>query len=478
MTRVAPTLRRVYRRRVMPHVLMLVLAVLATATATSAVLIAMTGFSLALIIAVCITATACVVLAMAFRSTLLNGLEAPVAESIFVLVVYGIRPIFDLLEPRQHWVGTDVTAFYTRAMVGTVLFYACYLLAYFVTRPPAAVFDLPLKTSEHELTALRRISVALALIGLIGLAATIQLAGGLGAYLGGRTAQGQVNSVSAVEYLITLGVVAGAIRIGLIFVDQPHRARDLVTGVLMAAPVSLVTVAEGSRRYVLPLLAAVTITAFLLMRRKVPVVRMVLAAALAVFLLIPQENIRPGGFQEGQSYTAAVADGLADPGSLYADLFSSQSTSMVSAFALGIGDAQQLATTPGYGVFTLSETVLQPVPQQVWPAKPDTIRNQLIGYRFGLDLSGCLSLCPTYGPMMTGYADLGLIGTTLLGLLVGAFSGGWSRWTLRRGDLSGRLAYALSVWGFVFMWWSNLGTLTLQIISFGIPPLLARIGRR
>ena len=77
-------------------------------------------------------------------------------------------------------------------------------------------------------------------------------------YISNRGASEEISSIAAVQYSMMLGVVAAIIRIGVSFLQgNIDRRNDLKIGIAMAVPALAITLAEGSRRYALPLIIGV-----------------------------------------------------------------------------------------------------------------------------------------------------------------------------------------------------------------------------
>ncbi|OZC75187.1 hypothetical protein CH251_10445 [Rhodococcus sp. 06-462-5] len=399
--------------------------------------------------------------------------EIPVGVGAFIISIYCARIIYDLGKPALQWVNVNVEATYGLAVLSTALFSLSFFIGYLAARPKLKGVVGRLRVNEQEILAARRGSWLLFAIGLCAIAATLVIAGGPLAFISTRGSATAIESVAAIQYTMMLGVVAAVLRISLSFLPgNPGSSTDLRFGLLMAFPVVAITLAEGSRRYALPLLVGLCISWFIIRRGSIPVLKVALVAVLGVVLvLLPLESVREGGSDSGGSFASAVVRFGGDPAGAFEGLFSSQSTSMLPAFAMAIQDAESAGIDEGLGRYTLAETILQPIPQQIWPGKPESLRNELIEYRYGLSSSGCTSLCPTYGPVSTFYADYGLLGATIGGLLIGLFAAWWTKVCFRRG-LFGVLAYAGTYWGFLYMWWSSVSALTIMVLFFGIPLLI------
>ncbi|WP_137809811.1 MULTISPECIES: hypothetical protein [unclassified Gordonia (in: high G+C Gram-positive bacteria)] len=403
--------------------------------------------------------------------------ESVYASVFFILLIFGLRVAFDLSSSDVYWVNINVTDAYFTALAAVWAMAASYVAVYVTLRLRWGSFETGsiIGPTREEARYFRVASYVLGAVGWLALVVTVLLAGGLGSFIHSRESFTGVVNVPAVQYAMMFGICGSLLRVYLAYTQKSIiRSRDLWIGIGIAAPILLVTLAQGSRRYALAALVAGIVGYFLVRGKTVPVMRTLLGVLVIVlFVLMPLESVRSGGDDRGESFGAAVSRYVTDPSGAVQGFFASQSTSMLSASAMGLGDYDTMAGGLGWGRYTAAETVLQPIPQQVWHSKPESLRNELIDYRYGRGDSGCSSLCPTFGPANTFLADFGLPGVILAGGALGLFGAVWLRLCARLG-FSGAAAYAGSFWGFVYMWWSSLSALTLIVLLIGVPPLVIK----
>jgi hypothetical protein len=195
--------------------------------------------------------------------------------------------------------------------------------------------------------------------------------------------------------------------------------------------------------------------------------------AITFLFLIPMERARGNGYtQNEQSFATALQETIHHPVDAINYIFASQSTAMVTTTALAVMDREQLKAVPqGRGSYTLAETILQPLPRQLVPGKPESIRNSLIQARWGIAAGHCVGLCPTYGPISPLMADGGTLAVLLGGLLLGMFMRWWYHFCFRLRSPLAKAAYAGTYLSFALIWWSSLTDLTVALLAIGIPLL-------
>ena len=244
-----------------------------------------------------------------------SSFEIPIGVSAFVVSLYGLRIFFDFGKPDLRWVNVPVGATYDVAVIATVLFVGSFFLGYIILRPRLKLADIDVSASFSDLVIARRASWVLFFIGLIAVFATLIIAGGPMRYISNRGASEEISSIAAVQYSMMLGVVAAIIRIGVSFLQgNIDRRNDLKIGIAMAVPALAITLAEGSRRYALPLIIGVTVSWFLIRRKAIPVFRMAVVAMLGIVLvLLPLESVREGGSNAGGSFLSAAIKFGGDP---------------------------------------------------------------------------------------------------------------------------------------------------------------------
>ena len=125
---------------------------------------------------------------------------------------------------------------------------------------------------------------------------------------------------------------------------------------------------------------------------------------------------------------------------------------------------------------TLSETLLQPIPRQLWSGKPKSIRTQFIQHNWGMERGRCVTQCPTVSIVGSLYADYGLASVALGSLLLGWFSRAWYLLMLSmRRDPIITAAYSATLFTFFVVWWSTLASLVIDFGLYAVPILAAGV---
>ncbi len=151
---------------------------------------------------------------------------------------------------------------------------------------------------------------------------------------------------------------------------------------------------EGDRRLLLPLAVAGGAYYYLRRGRRPSWFQVAALVAATMFLVItPLREARTGQVGIGEAFV----QGLQNPGAAIEGLLISQDTSQLSVLAVMISEVGDGRPIPWqWGMSTLTETVLQPIPRQVWEDKPSPIRTQFIEYNWGMAGGRCVSQCPTF----------------------------------------------------------------------------------
>jgi hypothetical protein len=154
-------------------------------------------------------------------------------------------------------------------------------------------------------------------------------------------------------------------------------------------------------------------------------------------------------------------------------LLVSQSTSLVNSFGLVVNEYGTDAPSEyRYGVSTLAETVLQPIPGEIWPEKPEPVRTMMINKYWGIERGGCISLCPTFSALATFYSDFGFLavglGSFLCGVLLRIPSAYYHRFSE---NFFAQAAMSIIVPVPFFIWWGSLSSLVLTV-GTGLLPLI------
>jgi hypothetical protein len=255
----------------------------------------------------------------------------------------------------------------------------------------------------------------------------------------------------------------------------PHRGAARLLAVAPLAVLLVSAIPQGNRRDLLPALVAVTALAYLRRNARPRMLSLVVVGALAFLLLItPLRTIRNG---DG-SYWTSLVTATEHPVRSVEALFREQDTAMTNALAIEVRDVGSRIPWQ-HGSAVLSETVLQPVPRQLWPTKPETIRMQLIEMNWGLRNGSCATQCPTFSVLGSLYADGGLLTVALGCFVFGAILARWYGYFRKRtGDPLIQAAYAATLFLPFYVWWSNLGALVLHFALLAAPLVIAaRVAR-
>jgi hypothetical protein len=395
----------------------------------------------------------------------IDWFEPLIPVSAAFLILFVVRPVVDLTSGSFVVYGVDVSAGYTTALWATFVAALSFVSGHaigprrrFVARLPSAG-----RVPEGILLTVAWVATLLACVPLVAVAST----SGLQALFYNRS---QVaNDAFFVPFLISFGQLA----IPAFLLFWSIRADNLklparLASTLPAAVILINSIPGGNRRNLLP--AIVAVAAFWYLRRqRRPSGQLVLLAVVVVFLGIvgPFRDARTGQ----DTFTSSASNGFTDPGGAVHDLLAAGDTEMIDTLALAVqqvGDQKRIEWQ--LGLSTLTETVLQPIPRQLWKTKPLPIRLKLIEYNWGLNGVGCLNICPTFSAIGTFYADYGYLTVGIFSFLLGMMFRLWWAYVAanERSELVVGAAASLIAPAF-FMWWGSLSGLVVDIATYAGP---------
>ena len=402
----------------------------------------------------------------------LDVFEPLVPATVAFVLLFSVRPIVDVTSSAREFAGQDLTNVYPTMLVVVLIGIAAFQLGY-------ALFRRPPRDERGGHPQQPDTGVLLVVGGLLTLAAIFflllraLLAGGISTLFVDRSEIGtRAFTVPFISESVMLALPALLV---LWSVPPPHRAAARVLALAPLAVLLTSAIPQGNRRDLLPALVAVTALAYLRRGARPRLLSLVVVGALAFFLLVtPLRVVRNGE----AGYWSSVVTAIEHPLRSVESLFREQDTAMTTALAIEVRDVGSRIPFQ-HGRAALSETLLQPVPRQVWPEKPETIRMQLIELNWGLRNGSCATQCPTFSVLGSLYADGGLWTVALGGFAFGAVLARWYGYFRRRqGDPLIQAAYAATLFLPFYVWWSNLGALVLHFALLAAPlVIVARAAR-
>ncbi len=382
------------------------------------------------------------------------------------LLLFVARPILDLRVNHLRYLGMDLRSSYSTALLIALVSIGCCSLAYFsplgqrlarwLPAPPATVSEDSVALSAWGLTAVAAVFVVL----IAG------ARGGYGALLLNRT----VDVPHGAPFVAEGFLFAVPAALLLATARSQHRwilrlAASLPLGIVM-----LLSLPGGNRRYLLPALLGFVVLYYLRRARRPSV----LVAAVAVLVLLigvisPAREARDGK----QSYRAALGKSVLHPGHAWTQLLRVGDTAMIDDDALL---ARAMGHTVGYrhGVEFVGDTLLSPLPRQVWRSKPEKIRTLVTKAYFGTDRDGrCVSQCPTFSFAGESFADFGFVSVAIISALFGVLlAAGYQYLALYSRNRLVQVAYASSLWLAFHAWQDGLSSVFYTFVIFVVPVVI------
>jgi hypothetical protein len=208
-----------------------------------------------------------------------------------------------------------------------------------------------------------------------------------------------------------------------------------------------------------------------LRRGRRPQLVLVGAATIGLFFLLisPLRVSR----HSGTPFLSALGSGVVHPLRTVDDLFTSGDTEIVNNIAFEttqVGSNRPIPYLHGRGI--IAETLLQPIPRQIWTTKPRPVRSEIIERNWPVENGTCRGLCPTFSALGTFYGDGGKVIVAVGSWVLGYLFRGWYRFFLRRRrDVFVQAAYSVGLFLPFYIWWSGLSVLTVQFAILVMPLL-------
>jgi hypothetical protein len=219
----------------------------------------------------------------------------------------------------------------------------------------------------------------------------------------------------------------------------------------------------GNRRYFLPLVVSLTVLYFVRRSKRPSILLTSIACGLLVLTVVTPARVSRTG---EVSYRSALLTSLDQPLGSLGSLLEAQDTSMIDNSALAIRALGE-GVPFRHGLEFLSDTVLLPIPREVWAGKPEKVRTLLIDYYYGTDNGACVTQCPTFSLVTDLYADFGLVSVAMGSALVGfLFATGYHYFRLHSDSPVAQAAYSAGLWVCFYAWWDGLSDVTFLVVLF------------
>ena len=418
-------------------------------------------------------------LAIKVAAGTLDPLEPLVMTSAAFMILFVARPLYDVLRGDPSYLDYNVDETYDLALAAAATAVVAFQVGYAWAPPPRSLSDglgrLVGVGRQRRDSVLFGSAVILSALGAGAAISSAMLSGGADLLIQGR---GAIDAGATNVPLLAVGVslvVPGF----FLFWCVEGKARPLarVLSLVPLAFLSITAIPKGDRRLILPLIVGIG-TYFYLRANRRPTPWKILVTVAAVFFLVvtPLREFRSSPVSLGN----AVADAIQNPGAAAEDLLLSQDTAHVSVLALLISQVGDNQAIPWQmGAATLTETLLQPVPRQLWPDKPVPIRTQFIELNWGMAGGRCISQCPTLSVIGTLFADFGLLSVALGCFALGWFARVWYFLMMSmRNDNIMIAAYSGTLFTFFLVWWSSLATIVIDFALYAVPVIIVGVAAR
>ena len=434
-----------------------IIGLVAGAGAATAVVNTSVVINTHLVLVACIGLVATAPILMRIKQGRLDIFEPLILTSGALLLFFVARPVYDIIVEDYHFLGRNLRDTYGTALLAALVAAVAFQVAYHTPLPAKLARRMP-KAPE----ALHHDTLIAAALGLTVVAALFMLwaaaqRGGIATLAGDRSADtARVAPMVAQGFMLSIPAI-------LLFLMVKTRYYVLFrTLALWPIGIMLImAVPGGNRRFFLALVLSLVVFYFVRKAKRPSLfVASIACVVLLVMLVAPARASRNGEV----SYQSALTTSLSQPLEAVGSVLESQDTSMIDQLALEIavlGDGVPFRR----GLQFVTDTVLLPIPGEVWAGKPEKVRTLIIDYYYGTNTGDCITQCPTFGLVGDLYADFGLasvaLGSALLGIL---FAAAYHYFRLYSGNPIVQAGYSAGLWVSFYVWWSGFAFVTMFAI--------------
>jgi oligosaccharide repeat unit polymerase len=349
-------------------------------------------------------------------------------------VMFVVRPLVIVLSGELTYTRPtrviDITSTFTEMLLMAVIGAVAFITGYFLlnlrrtrtepSKPPqAASFD------ENRLVLFATIAAGL---GMAAFFIFLHHAGGIGVVLAGRSTEltAAISESSSYVYLASYFLIPAALTFLAIW-RQNGNSMYLFIACALITVVVVRTLPIGSRIFFLPLVMGCVIPFLTQGGSRPRTVHILLLVPLALFassLILANRNAFS---RDDGSVLSSVNALINDPGSMLDPLFYGGDAAMaqtLSSALLVVPEDNQHT----YGGAVFGDLIIRPFPRQLWPAKPETPRRELIKQLWpqefgGIGLGGRAN--PEFSTLIFWYLDFSwpgiILGMMLFGLVFRSF---------------------------------------------------------
>lgn len=323
--------------------------------------------------------------------------------------------------------GVDLTpALWAAALSSCGLFFGCAVERSVLTQRPS---QRPGGWATQTRSTRPAVVAVFALLTAFAFGVYLRQVGGLGAYFGGRSADtAQVAGSS--QYLSTSPLALSAAVTGVLCAGRSAKRWHSVALIATVIASGALFLGPGTRRF---LLAAwlIPLTAYLLQRnRKLPTAVVIMGGTALFILLIVLPSIRSAGAREHAPLTELLITSMTED--VPERLLGGYDSDMATELAVQM-DVRRGVSHWEYGLSTIGDLLIAPVPSALLPGKPMSSRdaNLILVTGYPCLTSGEVRSCPDFSLLGSFHQEFGLIGMPLGGALLGV--------ALTRVQIRGRL---------------------------------------
>jgi hypothetical protein len=368
--------------------------------------------------------------------------------SVMFLLLFVLRPAWDLGHDEFAYAGTVISPTFTRMLVAGLLAGNGFVLGYLAPAGGALASRLPRPPSPEPRRLLVWSGVLLA-IAVVAFAIFFLQAHGWrdpsGFFFRGEEWAEQLAAVPTAtsKYFIASIVLVIPSTLFLLYVRRSMGTGARVGRIAGWAAIAAITgfllynLVGGQRHYIIEMLGALAVYHYLRRGRRPSVLTLCAAALVALLIVSGVRELREVPVGGGHAHSEQWL-----PWNATRQLFETKETGMAPALA-----AEMLVVPDDlhytYGETTLLDPFVTLVPRQLWHGKPQPADQEVLAAVWGGRPCTYGAQCSTFSPFGAPYRDAGLVGVFFFALLFGAFwRAAWVYFLTNRNAPVALLAYS------------------------------------
>lgn len=422
---------------------LVVITLAAAGGVISAIVIEQTSPSIDALLASTTLAVAAYPIVKRIATSSFDILEPIVGASVMLAILFGVRPLAMMIaDDMLSYRGYDIEPYFTMVLLLGLLGTTAFVVGYEVVNRAGPKEESPHRREMPyvHLSTVYMYAIVASALGVVLFAVHLSLGGSIFETLR-LMASGVSAPVASVygrssEYLSAAPVLVVCAAIIVVVAAGRRLSKVELLLVLLAIAYAVgCFFLVGARRFIIPSAAIPVVAYYLTLQRPPPAKLVVLIVPLAFIVLSTIPYGRTAGAREqAGGLVPILRDAFAAPVDSWKRFITGADTEMVSALAREV-EVLSEPSDYAYGMATLGDVALAPIPSAVFPGKPTTAKDEMRTKAFGGPCRAFGGLCANFSVIGTFYQDFWYPGVAVGMALLGAGSAWvWRRYVSARHD--------------------------------------------